>query len=221
MKKSKLTPFSALFLPFFFMGATRGELKFVPSETGPSQIRVDGTSNVRDWDVATRDVRGHLILAAENVWTETGMDAARLPRSPEQGLSFVVEIPAASVLSDNRRFNNNLHGYMDVENHETIRFEFVSLELAKDGAETPAAGELPTQVTGNLTLAGATESITFPVTWTRREQKLLLSGEAAFKMSLFGITPPRMMMGSMRTGDEVKVRFTWVLEPSAPEEGQP
>ncbi|MCC5850123.1 MAG: YceI family protein [Verrucomicrobia bacterium] len=213
MKYIPLFSLLALFLLTQPLTNARAESWFLPSETVPSRIQVDGTSNVRDWDVATEDVQGRLHLSKDGFWTDTGLDVEHLPLSADAGLSFVVEIPASSVKSDNRRFNSNLHDYMNVEKHKQIRFAFKSLEVKAEEKEDADPNQIETQVTGELSLAGVTQTITFPVTWIRKDQTLVLKGEVAFKMSLFDIDPPRMMMGALRTADEVQVAFSWVLEP--------
>jgi len=191
---------------------TRAEVRFVPADTEENRLQVVGTSNVRDWEVNTDDIQGELTLKQQGFPGREGLAPADVPASPEAGLSFFVEIPAASVKSDNQRFNNNLHSYMDVKNHETIRFVFQS--LTHEYGDEPPTGpqEVKTAVTGELTLAGVTKPLTFPVTWSRRDRQLVLNGSAEFKMSLFGISPPRMMMGALRTADAVSVRFTWILD---------
>lgn len=184
------------------------ETRFSPAGGDKSLIRVDGTSNVRDWHAETRNVRGELKLGVPGFWSGEGLDPKKLPASPEKGLAFHVDIPAKSLDGDGSRFNNNLHDYIKARQYETIRFEFTSLELEENQQEL-----ITTRVTGDLTFAGVTKPLTFPVNWEREGDNLVLRGKAEFKMSEFGISPPRMMMGALRTADKVTVIFTWVLEP--------
>jgi len=44
------------------------------------------------------------------------------------------------------------------------------------------------------------------------EKRYLLTGEAPIKMTDFGIAPPVTMLGTLKTGNDVKVSFRWVVD---------
>jgi polyisoprenoid-binding protein YceI len=66
---------------------------------------------------------------------------------------------------------------------------------------------------GKLTIAGVTRDVAFDVQGSRDPHgKYTLIGQAPIKMTHYGIKPPTAMMGTIRTGDDVKVTFRWVVE---------
>ena len=65
---------------------------------------------------------------------------------------------------------------------------------------------------GRLTIAGVTRDVTMDVAATRNaDGRYTLTGQAPIRMTDFGIKPPKAMMNTIRTGDDVKVTFRWVV----------
>lgn len=62
-------------------------------------------------------------------------------------------------------------------------------------------------IEGELTVAGKTDKIKLPVQISLQNEKLNVKGKVALKMSDFGIDPPTAMMGAMKTGDEVVIKY--------------
>ncbi len=67
---------------------------------------------------------------------------------------------------------------------------------------------------GQLTVAGATRPLTMALKATIVDGGgLLFEGSAPLRMTEFGIEPPKAMLGTIKTGDEVRVGFRWKLSP--------
>ena len=62
-------------------------------------------------------------------------------------------------------------------------------------------------LTGDLTIAGVTKSVTVTSSGNVHDDKVELTGDLTFKMSKFGIEPPTAVMGTIKTGDEVTIKF--------------
>jgi len=60
---------------------------------------------------------------------------------------------------------------------------------------------------GTLTIAGVVREIGMAVTAVREGSMVRLRGGAPLLMTQFGIKPPTMMMGALRTADQVVVSF--------------
>jgi polyisoprenoid-binding protein YceI len=60
---------------------------------------------------------------------------------------------------------------------------------------------------GNLTIAGNQKSISFPVTATVTANGIVFKGTTSFKMTSFGVTPPKALLGTIKTGDEITIEF--------------
>ena len=98
----------------------------------------------------------------------------------EKVQSITAEIQTASLWSDAEpRLTNHLKSpdFFNVQEHPTAKFESTSIE--------GDAGELT--VTGNLTLLGKTEEITFPAQATVADGKVTLTSEFQIDRSRFGM----------------------------------
>ena len=81
-----------------------------------------------------------------------------------------------------------------------------------------ANGPAEFDTTGDLTISGVKKSIQMPVTIERTDGgKLKISGAIALKMTDFKIEPPapKIAMGLIKTGDDVKLTLEWVLAKAA------
>jgi len=64
----------------------------------------------------------------------------------------------------------------------------------------------------NLTIAGVTKAIEMPVTAIAAAHgNILFEGSKAIKMSDYGIKPPVALFGTMKTGDEITIKFKTVF----------
>ena len=99
---------------------------------------------------------------------------------------------------------------LKAKTHPEIRFEMTS---ATPRSTNGNAFVLETK--GKLTIAGVTRDVAFDVQGSRNaDGRYTLVGQAPIKMSDYGIKPPTAMMGTIKTGNDVKVTFRWVVEPA-------
>lgn len=70
-------------------------------------------------------------------------------------------------------------------------------------------------LTGLLTVAGKSKTVKVSANFdVENPQKFLVSGSVPIKMSDFGIDPPTAVMGTIKTGDEVVVKFNLEFQKS-------
>jgi polyisoprenoid-binding protein YceI len=106
-------------------------------------------------------------------------------------------------LSSGRRddIQSNMAGLqvLDVEKYPTIAFRSTNVETDSSGALT---------VTGDLTLHGQTHSI---VVQAHKVDPTHFSGSVMLRQSTFGITPIRLVGGTVQVKDDVKIVFEIAL----------
>ena len=67
---------------------------------------------------------------------------------------------------------------------------------------------------GTLKIAGAENPVTMDVVATRLPDGTIKAvGTVPIKMTAFGVKPPSAMFGTIKTGDEVKVKFELTVGP--------
>ena len=162
-----------------------GAERFVPA-TG-SMIRVEGTSTLHDWKMEGASIDGQIDTTRPNA---------------------TVTIPVASIKSSHTKMDKLMTEALKAKDHPEIRYELV------EATGIPAnAATFTTKTRGKLTIAGVTREIAMDVQAARNtDGRYILTGTAPVKMTAFGIKPPVAMMGTIRTADDVKVTFRWIVE---------
>ncbi len=175
-----------------------------------SKMRIEGTSNIHDWQVEGNIIGGTLELAAA-----FAADPAKASPGKVEAKATVL-LPVRSMKSiekDGKPFNAKMDDIMYEKlleaANKAIKFTLTELTLK----EAPKAGEpLVLEAKGDLAVAGKTQSMTFPLKMTvMPEDKLKFSGTSATKMTDFGIQPPEPLGLGIKTGDDVKLIFDWVV----------
>jgi hypothetical protein len=168
-----------------------------------SKMRIEGTSNVHDWQVEGVIIGGNLELGFDPAKAAPGKVAAKA----------TVSVPVRSLKSVNKDgtpYNAKMDDIMcGLMLDQPIKFVLTELSVK----EAAKAGEpVSLEAKGDLTVAGQTKPITFPAKIAVvGEDKLKISGTAATKMTDFGMKPPEPLGLGIKTGDDVKLVFDWVV----------
>jgi polyisoprenoid-binding protein YceI len=122
-----------------------------------------------------------------------------------------VRIPVAGIKSsEGRMMDNKTYEAFKSEEHPYILYTASRAQITVDAANVTTI-----RVSGNLTMAGTTKSIT-----VEARGKSLANGDMeislsrALKMTEFNMKPPTAMMGTIKVGDEVTVTVNLVLSQS-------
>lgn len=162
---------------------------------GPgSYITVTGTSTLHDWEMVSENIRS---VAVFNTNGEG---------SPESVESVTFRLAANTLKSDKSGLDKRAYDALDVKRHPEIIFSTNgSGNLQKSGEK------FQVNSTGELTVAGVTRQVNVnAVCINGDDERLVCSGTTRLKMSDFQIDPPVMMLGALRTGDEVTIKYNIV-----------
>jgi polyisoprenoid-binding protein YceI len=175
------------------------------AEPAGSKVKIDGTSTVHEWTVESSIIGGYLEL-------DPAMVADPQKAAPGKVKANVtVSIPARQLKSGTKAMDNVMHDALKAQQFPRIQYHLTELVLK----ETPKAANDPLRFDskGELTVSGVTNKISMPVTMERVEPaKLKTSGSTSVKMTSFGIKPPapKVALGLISTGDDVKISFEWL-----------
>lgn len=158
-----------------------------------TSITVSGTSTLHDWQVESKKVEGS--VSTEQGFFETGTPTPKV----------LIEIPAKSLLSDKDKMNKLMWNALEADSHPKISYELTSVQKP-----TATHDGFTVRTSGNLTIAGTTRPIEMLVKATRENNRTIFEATVPIRMTQFGVKPPTAMLGTIRTGDEVKVSFRWV-----------
>jgi polyisoprenoid-binding protein YceI len=177
------------------------EAAALPLGVASGTVSLAGTSNVHDYTASTKSLRVTRVqfapsVAGPELWTEI--------LKPGALEAFDVAIPAATLISDKEGLDKNMHKALKVAEHPDITFRLRRLEPKAGGA-----GAL--QGVGILKVAGVEREVILDLKTARKESGLAVSGRVALLMTDFGITPPKAMLGMLKTDPKVTITFETVL----------
>lgn len=175
--------YALTFISFLVLSLTLQAQEF-RSKQDESTMKISGTSTLHDWHIDVESFTAKASLNGENI----------------ESAEFKAVVK--SLKSGTSSMDDNTYEALDAENYPTINFKSTS-KVGADGK---------VNIKGNLTIAGTTKPIAIAATiekWS--EKSMTVKGKHTFKMTDFGIDPPRAVFGTIRTGDEITIEFKIVL----------
>ena len=131
-----------------------------------------------------------------------GEDVLGRALEPNAVRAFEVVIPTASLTSPKDGIDKNMHKALKANDHPDIRFRLRSLDVAAGTA------------IGQLTIAGVEKEVTLNVQVKRQDAGLAVTGTTTLMMTDYGVTPPKAMLGMLKTNPKVTITFELLLGPS-------
>jgi len=184
------------------LAAATERIRFAPAQT--STIKITGTSTLHEWTMQGTTIDGAIDVAPEIASDPLQPQAWKM----ETPALVTVKIPVAAIKSEHARMNNIMLDAMKAKTNPEIRYELTEAVPARTTGDP-----LVVKTKGKLTIAGVSRELQMDVTASRdSDKRYVLTGEAPIRMSDFGITPPVTMLGTLKTGDDVKVTFRWVVD---------
>jgi polyisoprenoid-binding protein YceI len=168
--------------------ATLGAQTAKVSLASTSTVRVDGTSNVHAWHLTTSTFTSSIDMAA--------------PAAAGSKVEAVtLTIPVTSLKSGKGGLDKNTYKALNAEQHPNITFRMTSY------AAEPKDGAFAATVGGTLTVNGVTKDVVLLATISDEAAALQAVGGTKFNMTDFGVKPVTALMGTIRTGNEVTIKF--------------
>jgi polyisoprenoid-binding protein YceI len=164
-------------------------------------ISIAGTSNVHAYTASTATVRVTRVQLAAAVAGPTFWEEVVKPGAVE---AFEISIPAASLTSPKKDLDKNMHKALNVTEHQDITFRLRRLE-PRPGAPGALRG------IGVLQIAGVEREVALDLTTTRTDAGLQVHGALDLLMTDYGITPPKAMLGMLKTDPKVTVTFDTLI----------
>jgi polyisoprenoid-binding protein YceI len=181
------------------------------------KVRMEGTSSIHDWYAESAIIRGTFEVEPEFL-TDKTLKSVKSLTTKELNPKAELAIPVRSLKSSSgQKMDEIMQEAMNMKEHKDIVFKLKEMVLK---GEPDAAGNAKFDATGELTVAGKTKPCNLEVALQRLDgERFKFSGETKLKMTDFGITPPSPNIPGMQritTGDEVTVKFEWLVGTTAP-----
>lgn len=197
-----LIPLAALGLAAAVGGAQTAPPVRMQLQPG-SEISFTGTSTLHGFSCKTTQFDAQL-----SVDPEYATNLADLAR-PIGAVN--VTIPVSSLDCGNKGLQNNMLKALKADQHATITFRLDTYDIE---AATRTETAFTAQAVGVLRIAGRERPVQLRVRGERHPDGAVRArGERDLLMSDFGIRPPTMMLGTVKTGDRVVVKFDLQARP--------
>lgn len=161
-----------------------------------SRVWVEGTSSVRSFSCKASKVDA-------TVQTSTASAAAATLAGQKAVSTVQIRIPARSLDCENGTMNGHMYKALKADDHPSIAFRMSGYELAPKGAQSATL-----TLSGVLSLGGQERPITLVGEAKQGPGGTLhVVGTHPVKLSDHGLQAPSLMMGTMKVGDVVNVKF--------------
>lgn len=153
-----------------------------------SVLEVNGTSSLHDWHLETEKQSGKIVIT----------------NSEDLAISILnFSVETESLKSGKSSMDKNTYKALKTDDYKTIDFKFKSVKQVVKLENNSFKATL----NGDLTISGVTKSISLDVTLNLSGTTVLLEGEKSLKMTDYGIDPPKALLGTIKTGDAIKIIF--------------
>jgi hypothetical protein len=184
--------------------AQEGSTPVDPMAHATGRVAISGTSNIHPYTASTTTLRIVRLQLQPSLTDPEFLDAIVKPGAIG---AFEIAIPAASLTSPKEGIDKNMHKALKVAEFPEITFSLVRLE------RSPGAADLLRGI-GTLQIAGISRDVVLNLAATQNGGAITVKGELQLLMTDYGVTPPKALMGMLKTDPRVTVTFETTL--SAP-----
>ncbi|MCW0481304.1 YceI family protein [Gaoshiqia sediminis] len=179
IRNFKISALAILFIVVNYTAMAQIQYKL---DSKSSTMLVKGTSTIHDWEMKVEEVGGSITLGEE----------LNLDKLTGGNLSIHVN----SIKSDQNLMNKKAYEALKEKDHPLIKVKILRVE--------PDQGKVQLE----LTIAGKTGNVNEDFQLANQSNGTIqVKGELDVKMSDYGVKPPVALMGTIKTGDDVKIAY--------------
>lgn len=180
------------------IGAATAAAQDAPLAMTAARVSIAGTSNIHEFTASTTDVKMTRLALAEGIGGSNLLNAVIQPGSLQ---AFDIVIKAATLTSPKDGLDKNMWKALKTNTYPDIVFKLTRLE------GTPGA----LRAVGTLTIGGVEKEVAFDLKAAANASTVTVIGNVPLLMTDYGITPPKAMMGMLKTDPKITVAFEVVL----------
>lgn len=185
----RISVFSSLVI--FLLTAFSFTLNNINYHSQTLKLSIDGTSTLHDWTI-TSD-KGII-----------QMDLVMTNNKPTGLSSLSFGVPVESLKSGKGAMDKNTYKALKSDKNKTISFVLSSASITPVDAITYNVKAL-----GKLSIAGNTKDtdVSGVLKYNAADASFTLTGTKKMKMTDVGVTPPSVMLGTIKTGNDITISF--------------
>ena len=191
---SKMKSMSKSFLLLLVILSTANSLnaQSLKINSKASTMTIYGTTNVHDFTEKVTQISGELVINA-------GQKSVQ---------SLDILIPVKAIKSPEKLMDTYTYEAFNSEKNPNISFHLTDASGLKITEK-----DIEVTVTGNLTMNGTAKKISVKITGKNPKSGVYqFKGAIAIKMTEYKMKPPTAMMGMMKVGDAITLKFDITLE---------
>jgi len=160
---------------------------------GESTLTVLGTSSLHDWHLVAENQSGKISFK--------DIEAGQIEK-------LSIDIVSESLKSGKTAMDKNTYKALKTDSYKNISFQLITVKsiLSKGN------GVFVLNTEGDLTITGVKKRIPMEFTISIINSKIKLTGEKKFKMTDFKIDPPKALLGTITTGDDITIKFSTIFK---------
>ncbi|MBT8255630.1 MAG: YceI family protein [Bacteroidia bacterium] len=190
----KLTSIMFLFWVFGFaqmnvITDTASSSVSLSCDSSTSSFVIQGTSSLHDWEMTSLSCKGALQI-----------------RNDEQtaGIQNIhLKVQVTSLKSGKNVMDKKCYTALKYEDHPNIIYQFQSLNSLK----SKGSNSYHANLIGTLNVAGVNKQLSIEVEIYEQNGVINIQGAKALKMSDFNVEPPKALLGTLKTGNEITIVF--------------
>ncbi|MGZ5247328.1 MAG: YceI family protein [Flavitalea sp.] len=183
---------ASIFLAVFSFNSVFAQTSF---KANVVKTTLEGTSNIHDWTMISQ--KG----TCAAVVTMGGNNVTAL-----SGLQF--SMPAESLKSEHAQMDKNTYKHLKTSKYPTISFVSNSCTVKSTGGNN-----FQVVSRGKLTISGTTKDVDLIANGTvNADKSITFNGAYKFKMTDFNVPPVSIMLGAIKTGDGISVKYDLTLK---------
>ena len=162
-----------------------------------SELTIDGTSSLHAFRCKTDKINAYVDV--DPGYTKDLTKVARPIASVK------VNIVVRTLTCGNKQMDQNMYNTLKADENPLIKYTLSGYDVL-DGSASPAA--FAAKTTGTLMVSGQEKVVDMKINAQRlSDGKATAQGEQTLLMTDFGIKPPSFMFGTLKVGNEIKVKF--------------
>jgi len=170
---------------------------------GPdSKLWIEGGSNLHDWSCKASAIDASIDVDEAFLKTPTP--------SPTLLKKVQVKVPVRNLKCGHGGMDNNLYKALKADDTPEISYILATFDVVAG----TTSDSFTVKTVGALTVAGTERTVNMDVTASRlADGTVRAEGALSLLMTDFGVKPPRALLGTLRTDNEITVKFSLLVGP--------
>ena len=158
-----------------------------------SSIIVSGTSTLHDWHVDGEEQTGFLKVTEDDKFSINELN---------------FKVKAESLKSGKTSMDKNTYKAINTDKYKDIVFSYAKTNSVVKKGE----GHYMITASGKLTISGVTKTIDLDLEVFKDGDLVKINGKKDMLMTDFGIDPPKALLGTIKTGNEITITYKSVFK---------